>query len=672
MFITSLKRRSLGFIVLSFFFSQQLLAHNGNIGYAYPLGNITIDGRFSDWPNDITVYRIGFPNSKDKQPAETDLNSSFRIGYNAGTRSIYIALQITDDDFVDDTSARASWNTQDAVELYLDARHLPMGSGVASFYYSKKLKHTNNAYYDAFAKDAKWNITEIAFVQKGNTRYYEWRLDLANEFAVGKTIGLDFQVFDMDSDKSFSVAAWGRGDSKYVNPRSLSDVMLMPSKEKLAAITGNITWDKQIKVSLPNRVRLVQSQHPERWFTALADSLGHYNANVPAGRYAVDLPDTYLHKGDTIYTTAQKKPVVFTAAAGGKATVPVIVIPSEPVPDMLPEKGVLMGDFTQATAQQIDDFIEAHQQYDEIPGASLAIIKDGKLAYYHTYGVRNTFTKQPVDSNTLFEAASITKPVFAFAVQRLAERGIINLDTPLYRYLPYDDIAYDVRYKLITGRHVLTHRTGFPNWRYMNADGKLDIKFTPGTKFGYSGEGFEYLKMVVEKITGKKVEQVLREEVIQPMGLYHTFFSRNDSLRQMVANGHFNMLPNYDELPETPGMAYSMHTEAKIFTHFMLYLLEQKGLSAETYNTMLSKQTEYEFEPGDKIPKYPTYMGMSLEVRETPFGKSFGHGGNNGDFKCTFRVYKDLKMGYALFTNSNTSDALLEAIGQFLVEGKEK
>lgn len=672
MFITSLNRRIFCLLIIAFAFYQQVLAHNGNIGYAYPLGNITIDGQFTDWPNNITVYKIGFPNAANKQPGEADLSSSFRIGYNAANRSIYIALQVSDDDFVDDTSSRAAWNTQDAIELYLDARHLPTGSGVASFYYSKKLKHNNNAYYDAFAKDAKWNITEIAFVQKGNTRYYEWRFDLANEFAVGKTIGLDLQVFDMDSDKSFAVAAWGGGDSKYVNPRSLSDVMLMPSNEKLANITGSLSWDKKINVPLPNRVRFVQAQHPERWFTALADSLGYYTANIPAGKYTADLPEAYLHKGDTIYNTAQKKPIVFSAVAGGKSTVPVIVIPSKPVPDMLPEKGILMSDFTKATAQQIDDFIKAHQQYDEIPGASLAIIKDGKLAYYHTYGVRNTFTKQPVDSNTLFEAASITKPVFAFAVQRLAERGIINLDTPLYRYLPYDDIAYDERYKLITAKHVLTHRTGFPNWRYMNADGRLDIKFTPGTKFGYSGEGFEYLKMVVEKITGKKVEQVLQEEVIQPMGLYHTFFSRNDSLRIMASNGHFNMLPNYDELPENPGMAYSMHTEGKTFTRFMLYLLEQKGLSAETYNAMLSKQTEYDFEPGEEKPKYPTYMGISLEVRETPFGKSFGHGGNNGDFKCTFRVYKDLKMGYVLFTNSNTSDVLLESIGQFLVEGKDK
>ncbi len=340
-------------------------------------------------------------------------------------------------------------------------------------------------------------------------------------------------------------------------------------------------------------------------------------------------------------------------------------------PDLIPGKGVLF-DFNAATVKQIDHFIETYQQYYNIPGVSLALVKDGKLVYNKTYGVKNTFTKEPVDSNTLFEAASVTKPVFSFAVQRLAERGVIDLDKPLYLYLPYPDIAYDDRYKLMTARHVLTHRTGFPNWRWMNPDGKLDLKFAPGTSYNYSGEGFEYLKMVIEKITGKKVEQVLQEEVIQPIGLWHTFFSRNDSLRRMVAEGHFDGMPNYDELPESPGMAYSMHTEAKIFTKFMLYLLEQKGLSAKTYAEMFSKHSDFNYGPGDEKPKYPAYMGESLEIRETVFGKSFGHGGNNGDFKCTFRVYKDLKMGYVLFTNSNTSDALLNAVGQFFVEGKDK
>src|SRR5664279_3386916 len=128
-------------------------------------------------------------------------------------------------------------------------------------------------------------------------------------------------------------------------------------------------------------------------------------------------------------------------------------------------------------------------------------------------------------------------------------------------------------------------------------------------KYSYFGEGFEYLKMVIEKITGNKVEQVLQEEVIKPVGLYHTFFSKNDSLQRMAANGHFDGLPSHKDLPEAPGMAYSMQTEAGIFTRFMLYMLEQKGLKPQTYDSMFTKHSDFNYAPGDKKPKYPAYMG---------------------------------------------------------------
>ena len=140
---------------------------------------------------------------------------------------------------------------------------------------------------------------------------------------------------------------------------------------------------------------------------------------------------------------------------------------------------------------------------------SVAVIKDSKVVYHRGLGVRNTLTQDPVTDDTVFEAASMTKPVCAYIVLRLVDRGVLMLDTPLYTYLPYEDIAYDDRYKLITARMILTHRSGFPNWR----NGKLDIKFTPGTEFSYSGEGFVYLGKVIEKLTGKKLVQLCQEEV---------------------------------------------------------------------------------------------------------------------------------------------------------------
>lgn len=661
---------SIGLLLFTFLFGTYANAHNGKVAYASPLGKIVVDGNLSDWPTNAKKYSITTVLSDGKPANDADFSGFFQVGYNLDNRSLYIAFTITDDDFIEDTSANVRFNTQDCLELCLDARHLPFGSGVASFMYSKKLRNTNHANFDAFAKNAKWDIMEVAVAQQGKVRYYEWRINLRDQLAVGKSVGLDFNVFDRDSDGSFTGSGWGGGQAKVRNPGHLGDVIMLPAKQKMATVRGRVSWDKKMETPLPGTIRLASVERPSLWLTTRIDSTGNYSAEIPTGKYEVAFPEPYFPSGEHLYSAIQKEPVVINAQARQTVTVKSLTVASEPVPHLLPEKGVLH-DFTSASTKTVDHFIQSYQEYLKIPGVSLALIKDGKVVYHKTYGVKNSITREKVDPNTLFEAASITKPVFSFAVQRLAERGLIDLDKPLYLYLPYPDIAYDDRYKLITARHVLTHRTGFPNWRWMNDDQKLDLKFTPGTDYNYSGEGFEYLKMVVEKITGKKVEQVLKEEVLGPAGLYHTFFSSNDSLRQMVSKGHYDRLPTYDEPPASPGMAYSMHTEAKAFTNFMLYMLDQNGLSAKTYDTMFSKHSDFKYDADDKKPRYPSYMGMSLEIRETPYGKSFGHGGNNGDFTCHFEVYKDLKAGYVIFTNSNTSYPLLVAMRQFLVEGKE-
>lgn len=646
-------------------------AHNGKIAHARPLGKIKVDGNLNDWPARTMKYNIATSLAGDKINDENDFSASFQVGYRLEDQSMFVGLVITDNDFVEDTSAAAAYNTQDCFELCLDGRHLPKGSGVASFMYSKKLKNINKAFYDPFASAASWDIMEVAQTINGKVRTYEWRIKMGSELAVGKSVGLDFQVFDRDADGSFTISGWGEGGYKFRTAGALGDIIIIPADQKFGTVQGTLGWDRESKLRLPQMIGF-KSENSKLWFNVGVDSLGNYYAeSVVPGKYELFIPDTHYFNDD--------KPVILSAVkrqsaivrAGQKSTVNKFVIGNSTIPDIIPEQGVLLN-FTNTTAKQVDDFVATYQKYYTIPGVSLALIKDGMVVYHKTYGVKNAQTGEKVDDNTLFEAASVTKPVFAFAVERLAERGIINLDKPLYQYLPYPDIESDERYKLITARHVLTHRTGFPNWRSMNADGKLNIMFTPGTSYNYSGEGFEYLKLVVQKITGKNVEQVLKEEVIGPVGLYHTFFSANDSLRKVVANGHYDMMPSPADLPEAPGMAWSMHTEAQIFTRFMLYMLEQKGLSPQMYDMMFTKHSDFKFDPEDELPRYPSYMGMSLEIRETPNGKSFGHGGNNGDFLCQFEVYKDIKAGYVVFTNSNTSSPFLSAMRDFLVDGKQK
>src|SRR5215472_12790424 len=130
-----------------------------------------------------------------------------------------------------------------------------------------------------------------------------------------------------------------------------------------------------------------------------------------------------------------------------------------------------------ASVVKLQANIPALMKQADIPGMSIAVVRNGRVAWHGNFGVKNTKTAQPVDDNTVFEAASLSKPVFAYAVLKLVEQGKIGLDVPLTTYLAKPYIADD-RLKEITARFVLSHRTGFPNWR--GEGNPLTIHFTPG------------------------------------------------------------------------------------------------------------------------------------------------------------------------------------------------
>ena len=261
--------------------------------------------------------------------------------------------------------------------------------------------------------------------------------------------------------------------------------------------------------------------------------------------------------------------------------------------------------------------------------------------------------------DTVFEAASMTKPVCAYIVLRLVDRGVLKLDTPLYTYLPYEDIAYDDRYKLITARMVLTHRTGFPNWR----SGKLDIKFTPGTQFNYSGEGFVYLGKVVEKLTGKKLVQLCQEEVFEPLEIEHASLVWTEEIAKLTATGHGGTSPMAKGRPSQPNMAASLHVDAKNYAKFLIAYVQGKGLAAATAKDMLRSQGAIPDDPNSSF-------GLGVGIGQTPQGTHFGHGGRNTGFTSLSVMYKDLGIGYVFLVNNDDASKVENILNAYLITGK--
>jgi CubicO group peptidase (beta-lactamase class C family) len=154
-----------------------------------------------------------------------------------------------------------------------------------------------------------------------------------------------------------------------------------------------------------------------------------------------------------------------------------------------------------------------------VPGAVIGAVEEYKLAWIAPLGVQSAATSEPVRESTLFQAASLTKQVTAYTAFALREEGKLDFDRPLVAYL--DDLK-DPLARKVTIRHVLSHSSGFPNWRFSEdpkATVELKPEIEPGSRYQYSGEGYFYLQRVLEQVSGRGFAQLIQERVFDPLGM---------------------------------------------------------------------------------------------------------------------------------------------------------
>lgn len=168
----------------------------------------------------------------------------------------------------------------------------------------------------------------------------------------------------------------------------------------------------------------------------------------------------------------------------------------------------------------------------------MAVVNRGSVVWTRTLGVLNVKTNEAVVENSLFEAASASKPVFAYGVLRLADERQIDLDRPLAFYYKPPYLPDDPRIRQITARHVITHSSGLPNWGDEDKPETLTPKFKPGEFFSYSGEGYLWLQLVIERITGQGLDVFMRSRVLEPAGMIHSTFIGDSACERVAAYGH--------------------------------------------------------------------------------------------------------------------------------------
>ena len=320
-----------------------------------------------------------------------------------------------------------------------------------------------------------------------------------------------------------------------------------------------------------------------------------------------------------------------------------------------------------ATLVRLDKSLPDLMAKGAVPGLSIALIRDRTTYWVHSFGVRDAKSGQPVTEETIFEAASLSKPVFAYGVLKLVDQGKLDLDTPLTRYLSPPYIEGDDRLENITARYVLSHRTGFPNWR---GDGNaLTIRFTPGERFSYSGEGFVYLQKVVEKVTGRALNDYMAEAVFVPLRMKSSSYVWRDDYDRRTATGHDGDGQTREKSkPKEANAAASLHTTAADYALFVEAVMKGAGLKPKTVREMETPQIAVDPECTnctDRAPKELSrnvFWGLGWGIQETEPGESLWHWGDNGAFKCFVVFYPKRKIGMVLFTNSENGLSIAQAV----------
>ena len=256
-------------------------------------------------------------------------------------------------------------------------------------------------------------------------------------------------------------------------------------------------------------------------------------------------------------------------------------------------------DGSKLASAEIDSTVTRLMHAAEVTGVGLAIFDQGKVVYEKPYGVRDKEKNLPLTEDSVMTAASLTKVAFAYMVMQLVDERILDLEKPVYQYLPkplpeyapYKDLAGDPRYKKITARMLLSHTSGFPNWRWFNDDRKLNINFEPGSRYAYSGEGIDLLQLVVETITNKPLQDLMRAHVFEPFGMTRSSMVWENRFESDYANGYDEYGRSFGpERRTTANAAGSMLTTLRDYATFLSALLHSKPLGVRATGLLFNRQ----------------------------------------------------------------------------------
>lgn len=279
----------------------------------------------------------------------------------------------------------------------------------------------------------------------------------------------------------------------------------------------------------------------------------------------------------------------------------------------------------------------ASMQANKVPGLAMAFLSGGETVAFETLGFADATENMPVTERTHFEAASLTKPAFAYVVHRLADAGVLKLDVPLCQYLAAGVPTLDARFAAATAQHVLCHATGLPNW----GEHPLPLAFAPGEGFCYSGTGYAFLQAVVEHLTGRRLDELMQTELFNPLGMADAAMVWTGPLNRTLAR-----TVDAAGMPEPvrtsarhqsgmePNAAYSLYVTLQDYPKFLQHILSEDGFAKRV-----------------RAVKNPAGHDVDWGLGWGLYGDLLWHWGDNGGFKSFVCLDPNTRDAFVFHTN---------------------
>ncbi len=282
------------------------------------------------------------------------------------------------------------------------------------------------------------------------------------------------------------------------------------------------------------------------------------------------------------------------------------------------------------------------------PGLSITIIKEGKIILSKGFGVKKVGENNNVDTHTIFEVASMSKPIFAYLVLELVDEGKMSLDKPLDTYLDAPYIPYEPYASKITTRMILTHTSGLPNTHKKGT--KLKLLSPPGTAVKYSGAGFKYLQKAVEKVTTKRLDKYSQTKLFDKLKLSRTSYVWKKKFKKDRARSH-DKYGNFKRwgVFKKPNAAYSLYSTSNEYAQFILHIINngKDGLKAKTFKAFTTEAKYVKYKKNKK-------RTLGWKVYTTKDNRSFlkHTGANNSGFRAYSRFNIKEKSAVVILSNA--------------------